>query len=534
MKKILLITPIQPFREKGTFWIGIYYIASYLRENNYDVNVFDFDNLRPDETTLRKMISESSFDLVGITGMATSYSYVKWLSSVIKGYKSDIPIVLGGPSATTITDILLNHTLVDYLIIGEGERVIINLINSIKNNENLENVKGIAYKKNGRIIKTEREELINELDTLPFPAWDLSPLREILGHNKGTIKMISSRSCPYRCSFCHSQLGIGHRRRSPEKVVDEMEILIQKYGVSNIAFADQVFGVNKKWTYDFCAELTSRKLNAKWKINSVANVANYDLYKTMKKAGCSSIIIGFESGSDTILKEYKKANTRAKADEAIKICRKAGFQPKGGIVIGSFSENKKTINETVNFMKENNLFSGFFFFLTLFPGTEIYQKAIDQNLIIENEDLIVDLANSHSFTRNITKMSDFKFLYLKAKAERDVYKHYAKNNQAEILSTKVNDNGILISVRCKQNKCTGNFRSVLSKGASYVKCPDCSKVYFINGNSKLKIFGLFWYLKDLAIRIKRNFIFADGQNIFLKILSQKFPRKNKSYIKRYW
>ena len=165
MKKILLITPIQPFREKGTFWIGIYYIASYLRENNYDVNVFDFDNLRPDETTLRKMISESSFDLVGITGMATSYSYVKWLSSVIKGYKSDIPIVLGGPSATTITDILLNHTLVDYLIIGEGERVIINLINSIKNNENLENVKGIAYKKNGRIIKTEREELINELDT---------------------------------------------------------------------------------------------------------------------------------------------------------------------------------------------------------------------------------------------------------------------------------------------------------------------------------------------------------------------------------
>ena len=196
MKKILLVTPIQPFRQKGSFWIGIYYIASYLRENNYNVSVFDFDNLRPDEAKLRKMISESDFDLVGITGMATSYNYVKWLSSLIKEYKPNIPIVLGGPLATTVTDILLNHTLADYLIIGEGERVMINLINSLKNNENLENVKGIAYKKNSKIIKTEGEKLINKLDSLPFPAWDLSPIREILDCSNGAFVMIASRYMP--------------------------------------------------------------------------------------------------------------------------------------------------------------------------------------------------------------------------------------------------------------------------------------------------------------------------------------------------
>tara|TARA_B100001971_G_scaffold142957_1_gene132121 strand:+ start:742 stop:2346 length:1605 start_codon:yes stop_codon:yes gene_type:complete len=534
MKKILLVTPIQPFRQKGSFWIGIYYIASYLRENNYNVSVFDFDNLRPDEAKLRKMISESDFDLVGITGMATSYNYVKWLSSLIKEYKPNIPIVLGGPLATTVTDILLNHTLADYLIIGEGERVMINLINSLKNNENLENVKGIAYKKNSKIIKTEGEKLINKLDSLPFPAWDLSPIREILDCSNGAFVMIASRSCPYRCSFCHLQLGRGHRRRSPENVIGEMEILVEKYGASVIAFQDQVFGVDKKWTYDFCTKLLSKKLNVKWKINSAANVADYDLYVAMKKAGCCRITIGFESGSDTILKEFKKANTRAKADKVIKICRKAGFEPSGGIVIGSFGENAKTINETVNFMKENNLYSDLFFFLTLFPGTEMYQRAIDQNLIKENEDLIIDLANSHSFTRNITKMSAFKLIYLKAKAERDVYKHYAKNNQAEILSTNGSDNGMLISVRCKQNGCTEIFRCVLNKGANYIKCPDCSKQYFINGNSKLKNFGLFWYLKDLAMRIKGNFFFAAEQNILLKIFSQKFPQKNKRHTERYW
>ncbi|MFC1722671.1 B12-binding domain-containing radical SAM protein [Nanoarchaeota archaeon] len=362
--------------------LGLLYVASYLlKHSDHKVKVIDSMVEKLDMDAIADRIKRLKPDVMGMTAMTFTIMDVLKIAAIAKKINKKTKVVLGGPHGHLYPEETLNLPNVDYLIMGEGERPFLELIDNL---EDPSKVDGIAFKRGEEIIINPKLPLIQHLDEIPFPARHLTPYMKyssLLGKHDVVTTMITSRGCPYKCLFCdRPHLGKQFRARSAENVVEEFEQCVDM-GIEEFLVYDDTFTVDRQRVVDICNLIQKKGLKISWDIRARVNTVDKELLDLLKKAGCERIHYGVEAGNPEILKILRKGITMDQARKVFKMTKKAGIQTLAYFMIGSPRETRETIQQTIDFAIELDPDFCHFTITTPFPGTELYFMGMKEGLI---------------------------------------------------------------------------------------------------------------------------------------------------------
>lgn len=365
------------------------YAAAVLRNRGYEVFLRDYQTERADIEEVKKDILGFCPDIIVIsTTNATILSDIDFVS-YIKEFHSCEFIIKGAIFFNTPISLLetLDLKNIGYLIGGEIDTVIGDLVDGIINNTSLENIPGIIYKQNGTFTKTDFGVWCDELDEIPFPARDLMKNelypRPDTGEPMATIQV--SRGCPANCTYCLTPVISGKtvRKRSVDNIFAEIEECYYKYGIRNFFFKADTFTIDSAWAIALCDKIIQSELHGKIEFTANSRVKPLDpaLLLKLKEAGCFMLAVGFESGSNETLKKIKKGTTREDNLRAAKLIKKAGLPLFGFFMIGFPWETKQDITDTLKFIFE--LDPDFIEVHIAMPyfGTQLYNQCEEYNTI---------------------------------------------------------------------------------------------------------------------------------------------------------
>ncbi len=363
--------------------LGLMYLASYLEKNtSHDVKILDCRIENVGYTELKEKIAKP--DIVGITTMTFTILDVIKTIKTIKEINPKIKIVLGGPHVHIYPEETIKISGVDYCVLGEGEAPFKDLLDNIDNTEKLYNIRGIVFKDKDRVVNTGPRETIQDLDSLPFPARHLIPYKKygsVLAKRFPVTTMFTSRGCPYKCLFCdRPHLGKNFRFRSAKNVVDEIQEC-EKAGIKEIFIYDDTFGADKQRVLDICNEIIKRGIKMVWDVRTRVNTVDQEILGALKKAGCQRIHYGVEAGTQKILDVLRKGITLEMAEKAFKLTKKAGIEALAYFMIGSPTETKKDVIQTIKFMKKLNPDYAHITITTPYPATDLYKMGLEQKVL---------------------------------------------------------------------------------------------------------------------------------------------------------
>lgn len=383
--------------------LGLAMLAAVLKKENYKVEIIDSVVLNYSNNNILKIIKEKNPKIIGISATTPTYHRAKQLAEEIKKIFPDKLLVIGGHHITIMPKVILREKVFDIGVYGEGEVTIIELINSYKssnysyrkflsNIKNLKKINGISFKdKKGKVIVNKPRELIKDLDSLPYPARELLLMEKYLPlpnqyKRKPVVHMIAIRGCPYNCSFCSNNKIFGRkiRYRSPEKVVEEIEYVMKKYGAKEISFWDDMMTVNKAWIHKFCNLIINKKIDIIWTCYARVDSVDGPMLRKMKKAGCWNIFFGFESGVQELLNNITKGITLEQIKNANDLCKKIGIEVRASFMIALPGETPELARKTIDFAKKLNPDYVQFCITTPYPGTALYENVKKYGKIIED------------------------------------------------------------------------------------------------------------------------------------------------------
>jgi len=345
--------------------IGLYHVAAVLKENHYDVEILNWHNIHRTPEKIEEVLLEKRPDVIGFSILhANRWGGIE-IARIAKKLDPKVKIVFGGIGATFLWEHFLTHfPEIDFVITGEGEYAFLNLIRWIEKGDNngLNNIKGIAFRKKEGIAKTQDADLIPRLDQLPIPAKYFE------------YQLLStSRGCPWRCTFCGSPKFWSKkiRFRSPENFVEELEMLYKK-GITFFYFSDDTFSIDKDRVIEICKRILEKKIEISWYAISRVDYVDDDILYWMRRAGCTQISYGIESGSEKIRKLFNKKVNTTQIKKAFALTKKYGILPRAYFIYGSPGETWETIQETIDLILEIKPLSVIFYILDLFPGTKLY------------------------------------------------------------------------------------------------------------------------------------------------------------------
>jgi len=434
--RILLIQPGYRSSELPTYFpLGLAYIVSVLREAGHTLQVLDIEGNRLSQQEVERFVSSAEFDAVGVSALITKYKYLKReLIPLLKARNPNAPVVLGNSIATSVPEMCVDRVGADVAVIDEGETTAVELFDVLEKRggeERLLSVDGIAFrKKEGVVARTKPRKFIENLDTIPFPAWDLFPT-DIYAENFALqhamfidpfkpirgINVSSVRGCPFSCNFCYKVFGRSARWRSIDNLVAEVKELQRRYKIQYVSFSDDLFTANRKRVEEFCDRMIKENMGVKFFVSARVTTVDQDILNKMAKAGVVSITYGIESASEIILKNMNKMITRDAAYKAVVYARKAGISPNPSFMIGYPGETAQTVQETVDFCAELGLASEFFF-TTPYPGTRLYEQAKAMGKIPDDDKFFESLGEmSENLLVNFTDMSDEDIRRLKSEGD---------------------------------------------------------------------------------------------------------------------
>ncbi|MDI6798845.1 MAG: radical SAM protein [Candidatus Aenigmarchaeota archaeon] len=394
--KVLLINP--PFSSSFPSLscyppLGLASLAAVLESNGIDVQIIDaaVEELSADECAGKAL--SASPDLVGITAMTPTYPQALKVARLIKSQKN-IPICIGGFHATFLPEETLATGVFDYLVRGEGEFTFLDLCKSLQENKDVKSIAGLSYYKNKKVKNNVSREFILDLNTLPRPAYHLLDFDKYQSkappgfvRKKPWLTMVTSRGCPFSCKFCSSSVFWGKcwRGFSPERVVTDVELVLDRYDLKSLFFVDDNFTFFKRRVEKICSLIKEKSLEFEFTCNCRVDQVDLDLLSKMYSAGCWRIGFGIEAGTQEVLDWYEKGFSLDEAKSAIEACKKVGISPICYFIIGAPVETEKTIERTIEFAKELDADAVGFSFLIPFPGSWLYEYCVENNLLVSTD-----------------------------------------------------------------------------------------------------------------------------------------------------
>lgn len=385
--KILFIVPYHTFgidkelgmNQKGPP-LGIAYLNAFMKSNEFECRIFDARAYTKPIKSLKDVINEFKPDLIGINIHCTSeIDDGAFIAREIKENNFSTPIVVGGSHPSALPeDTLAKYRAIDFVVFGEGEITLLELINALKNKDSFEHIRGLSYREGNNIKINPPRELIQNIDSLPMPDFEGFPFEKYKPHYfKGIeVPVITARGCPNRCVFCYQPMGHNVRVRSYELVVQEIERDIKDYHATQIFFADDTLTIDPEYTIKLFNEITRRGLN---KVRYIASTridrVNREMLKAMKEANVFSIVYGAESGNQRILDGIRKGFTLEMTEQAIRWTKEAGIKVDTNFILGLPYENEDTIKQTLDFIMKLNPDFINLAILAPFPNTEVYEWA---------------------------------------------------------------------------------------------------------------------------------------------------------------
>jgi len=363
--------------------LGIMYIASYLlAHSKHKVEILDMMLGNWTERDLIKEIMDRKPDIVGVSVTSFTIFAGKEVCRIAKKADGGIKTVLGGSHATIYPDETLNLKEVDYIVMGEGEEYFTRLVDSIE--KGVPPVfNGIGYKKKG-VPHIKRDfKLVENLDSLPFPARQLTDYKRyfsLLGKKKVTTSIMTSRGCPFSCNFCFNQYNGRYRQRSIMNVISEIETCL-KLGISEFFFFDELFTLNRAKVLEFCDEIMKRKLKIVFDLRSRVDTIDEETLRRLKLAGCERIQYGVESGTQEILDRMNKRISLEKVRNVVGLTKKIGITTLLDFMYAYPGETKEQIRKTIDFAFDLDPDYVAFYPTTLMPMTKIYYDALKNGFL---------------------------------------------------------------------------------------------------------------------------------------------------------
>lgn len=381
---VTLVNPPYPSGAPQSIFIplGIGYLAAVLENNGYAVDVIDCQVLKPTRKKLEDELIKRQPDVVGVTSATLTY---KPTLEIVKAAREACPnslIILGGPHVTVMDEQTLSEQPeADIVVRGEGEKTMLEIAHlaSKSSLKNLDEVAGITFRKNGQIVHTHDRPFIENLDELPYPAHEHFPIDKYRIFGKTYLPIITSRGCPFQCTFCLASRMCGRRfrGRSPRKVVDELEWLRDSYGGDAFTFYDDTFTFDRKRTREICEEIKKRNVDVQWDCRTRVDQVSKEILVKMRDSGCQLVHFGVESGSQKMLDAMRKGVTVEQNEKAIRWAKEAGIFVAISVVVGYPGETTDMLRQTLDFIGKTEPDYVYACVAIPYPGTELYNLLKD-------------------------------------------------------------------------------------------------------------------------------------------------------------
>jgi len=402
------------------FPMGMGYISRVLVDAGYEVVVYNQDLHHYPDEHLKAYLDENEFDVVAISLIAGYYQYrrLKGLSKAINESKNRPFYVLGGYGPTPEPEYFLKVSGADAVVLGEGEMTAVQLFDAIANKKSLADVRGIAYMDGGECKITLRNPLIEDIDSIAWPAYHLFPIEyyrmmqlENQAATEFSMPLMSGRGCTFKCTFCY-RMDTGFRARDAKSLVDEVEFLHKEYNISRVSFMDDLLMTSVARTEEICAAFEAANLDVRWDCNGRLNYCKPDLLERMRKAGCVFINYGIEAMDNEVLKNMKKGLRTDQVINGVEATLDAGISPGLNMMFGNIGDNRETLKKAVDFLVEydDQAQRRTIKPVTPYPGSPLYYDAINKGLLEGPEDFYERKhLNSDLLCANFTELSDDEF-----------------------------------------------------------------------------------------------------------------------------
>lgn len=390
--KILLVNP-PTCMHVVTPPLSLGYLASNIK--NHEVKIIDSnkENLNVNKTV--KKILDLKPDVLGLTSFTMNYSEACQIISKVKDMDKEITTALGGYHASALPrQVLAENKDVDYVFAGESEISFSSLIEKIGNDnkKGIEKIHGLCYRNSKSKICANKISILKNLDSLPFPAWNLIQPQTyprkphgVFIQNYPIAPIVTSRGCPFKCNFCSIRCvhGRSYRARSIDNVIKEIEYLINEFGIKEIHIEDENFILYRRRVIKFCKMLIEKKIEISWSCPNGVRIdtLNRDLLKLMKMSGCFYLAFGIESGSKKMQNLMKKNLNLKTVEKIIKLTNEVGIKTQGFFIIGYPGETEKSIEQTIQFSKKLLLDRAAFLTFVPLPGSQIYDELSKNGLL---------------------------------------------------------------------------------------------------------------------------------------------------------
>ena len=380
--------------------LGLMYLASAAREwTNLDpkMNILD---MRTHQMTIPQVLHEvknNPPDLIGISAKTCEVDVAKALINRLKSWRPEIQIMVGGSHVSADPYDIMESTKADSVVIGEGERTFADYLNNLADGKDVAGIPGTLVRSKNELIMGSPRSYIEDVDSIPFPAWDLIDIdlfskvdvpSFFLARDK-YMAVFSSRACPYKCIYCHQVFGKKFRPRSPENVLQELEILYEKYGIREIHFIDDVFNLDKKRVLAICNGILERKMDIAISFPNglKGDILDEETILKLREAGTYSLHFGVESGSQRILELIGKNQNLEKIQKVVEICDREGMITAGFFMMGFPSETAEELELTRRYALDNPFTRIEIAQVTAIPGTPLFEmvKQTYPEIDVEND-----------------------------------------------------------------------------------------------------------------------------------------------------
>jgi radical SAM superfamily enzyme YgiQ (UPF0313 family) len=441
--KVALATP--PFREAGLVGttksmkavinlippLGLAYLAAILEREGIAVKIVDGSRGLSTAEVMGELAAYQP-DVIGLSCTTPTFVDAIDLAQAVRRAFPRAILVLGGAHLTAIPLEAMQEEVFDVGVVGEGEITFLELITALEEagdleRVDLERIKGLAFRQDGRVVLTPPRERIQDLDGLPHPARHLLPPLSAYRPTPASYRklplavLMTSRGCPYGCTFCdRGVFGNYVRAHSPERVMDELEEAIQRYGAREIRFFDDTFTYNRKRVVKLCEMILDRGLRFPWTCLTRVTTVDKDLLRLMKEAGCWQVLYGLESGDPGMLKRLNKGSSVEQNTQAVQWALEVGLGVRGDFIIGTPGETMESLENTLAFTKRIKLDYAHFNKFVPYPGTELYERLLAEGYQFDSKNLppIVDHAAVLYEPEGMTRQQVKEFL---DRAHREFY-----------------------------------------------------------------------------------------------------------------